>query len=173
MPLSRIMRSVLALPFTVTVLVPLGIVLATQSAHPGWSWAGSAGGMVLVGAGVYLLAGTVSLFARVGRGTLAPWDPPKRLVVRGVYRHVRNPMISAVFSILLGETLFLGSLPLFYWFSGFVLGNMLYIPLIEEPGLEHRFGPAYREYMWKVPRWIPRLRPWEPPPDPTGESLGK
>jgi protein-S-isoprenylcysteine O-methyltransferase Ste14 len=81
--------------------------------------------------------------------------------VRGVYRHVRNPMISGVAFILLGELLASGSLRLLIWFLLFALANLIYIPLVEEPGLEHRFGQAYRVYKQHVPRWLPRLRPWE------------
>ena len=66
---------------------------------------------------------TISLFARVGQGTLAPWDPTQRLVVLGPYRHVRNPMISGVLAILLGEAALLGSPPLLVWFGAFFAVN--------------------------------------------------
>jgi protein-S-isoprenylcysteine O-methyltransferase Ste14 len=82
-------------------------------------------------------------------------------VVRGVYRHVRNPMIAGVFFILLGESLLAASLPLFIWFVVFVIGNAIYIPVAEEPGLVKRFGDDYLAYQRNVPRWIPRVRPWE------------
>lgn len=114
----------------------------------------------LLGLGLVLFVSTVGLFARVGKGTLAPWDATRRLVVRGVYRHVRNPMIVGVMCVLLGEATLLGSLPLLGWFALFLLANALYIPLVEEPGLERRFGTDYRFYKRNVPRWIPRLRPW-------------
>src|SRR5919202_986332 len=68
---------------------------------------------------------TVVLFATVGRGTLAPWAPPERLVVRGVYRRVRNPMISGVLSVLCGEALLFGSVPLLEWFGAFLLINLI------------------------------------------------
>jgi protein-S-isoprenylcysteine O-methyltransferase Ste14 len=106
---------------------------------------------------------TNMLFATIGKGTLAPWTPTRKLVVRGVYRHVRNPMISGVFCILLGEALLFGSPNLFTWFMIFVLINITYIPLFEEPGLEKRFGQDYLIYKKNVPRWIPRRKPWEAP----------
>ena len=109
---------------------------------------------------------TITLFATSGNGTLAPWDATQKLVVRGVYRHVRNPMIGGVFCILLGESLALGSVTLFCWFAVFVLGNLVYIPLVEEPGLQGRFGQAYERYRKHVPRWIPRPKPWMPPARP-------
>jgi len=112
--------------------------------------------------GVLLVYKTVILFATVGEGTLAPWDPPRRLVVRGPYRHVRNPMISGVLSILLGEAMLFGSVPLLVWFLVFFALNALTMPLIEEPLLESRFSSDYVTYKRNVPRWIPRLKPWTP-----------
>ena len=111
--------------------------------------------------GLVLMVATIRLFVTVCQGTLAPWDPPQHLVVRGIYRHVRNPMISGVLFILLGEALLTASLPLLDWFLIFALINAIYIPLWEEPGLVHRFGDQYRTYKRNVPRWIPRLTPWE------------
>jgi protein-S-isoprenylcysteine O-methyltransferase Ste14 len=108
-----------------------------------------------------LMVATIRLFVTVGKGTLAPWNPTQRLVVRGVYRHVRNPMIAGVFLVLLGEAVLAASLPLLGWFAAFVVVNVLYIPLAEEPGLAKRFSDEYQTYKRNVPRWIPRLRPWE------------
>jgi len=113
-----------------------------------------------MGLGLWLMVQTIRLFVLVGDGTLAPWDPTQRLVVRGVYRHVRNPMISGVLFILLGEAVFLGSMALFYWFLAAAVVNLIYIPLFEEPGLEDRFGQDYVEYKRHVPRWLPRFSPW-------------
>lgn len=102
---------------------------------------------------------------KFGNGTPAPWDPPKKLVVRGPYRHVRNPMISGVVLLLLAESLWLQSWPIALWMMIFVIVNMIYFPLFEEKGLEERFGNDYRRYKAHVPRWVPRLRPWEPGKD--------
>ena len=121
--------------------------------------------MSFICAGLVLLVKTISLFATIGRGTLAPWDPTHKLVIRGVYRYVRNPMISGVLCILLGEATIFGSLPLFYWFVFFLLGNLIYMPLVEERDLERRFGADYTFYRQNVPRWIPRSRPWDAPFD--------
>src|SRR6185295_13856231 len=95
-----------------------------------------------------------------GHGTLAPWDPPRALVVRGPYRFVRNPMISGVVFALFAEALVLLSRPHAVWAAAFGLLNLIYIPLIEEPQLERRFGEPYREYCKHVRRFLPRLRPW-------------
>jgi protein-S-isoprenylcysteine O-methyltransferase Ste14 len=107
-----------------------------------------------------LVVTTVRLFILIGKGTLAPWDPTQKLVVVGVYRHVRNPMISGVTAILLGEAITLGSVGLLIFCALFLATNMIYIPLSEEPGLIQRFGDDYRTYQQNVPRWIPRLTPW-------------
>ena len=103
----------------------------------------------------------MSLFARVGQGTLAPWDPTRSLVSQGPYRHMRNPMISGVALMLVGQALFWRSIPLGIWALAFILINHIYFVFSEEPGLERRFGESYRRYNENVPRWIPRKKPWE------------
>jgi len=156
------------LPGTVAVLVP-GLLVWQDGANPGWSlplgWAllTALGGLALVAAGVGLFAWTVGLFARRGRGTLAPWDPTSSLVVSGPYLHVRNPMITGVGCVLAGEALLLGSPAIAVWLGIFAIVNGIYMPLVEEPGLVRRFGPAYETYRENVPRWVPRFSPWEPP----------
>ena len=167
MSILRHIRAVLLLPAMVTIVVPGIIIFRTKAVDIGWSlssplrFAPVLGGIVLTGLGLTLIVKTISLFATIGEGTLAPWEPPKRLVVRGVYRHVRNPMISGVFFVLAGESVFFGSVPVFTWFIIFLLCNLVYIPLLEEPSLESRFGEDYVLYRRNVPRWIPRVRPWD------------
>ncbi|MBI3452572.1 MAG: isoprenylcysteine carboxylmethyltransferase family protein [Rhodospirillales bacterium] len=116
---------------------------------------------VIVGApGLALMGWTIRDFARIGHGTPAPWQPPTRLVVAGVYRYVRNPMITGVCLVLAAETLLLTSIPLASWLVVFMAANTIYVPASEEPGLEARFGDDYRRYAAHVPRWIPRRTPW-------------
>jgi len=122
-----------------------------------------AAGAAALAVGLTLFIATVRHFARTGRGTLAPWDPPRVLVVQGVYRYVRNPMISGVLFILLAQTLLTGSRRVLVWFGLFFIINLVYIPLFEEAGLAKRFGEQYRLYKQNVPRWIPRLTAWVPP----------
>jgi protein-S-isoprenylcysteine O-methyltransferase Ste14 len=150
-------RAVLLLPFTVTVVVPALIIWWNGASV----WWGSIGGVVLLAVGLVLVVWTVRLFSKVGEGTLAPWDPTAKLVVRGPYRHVRNPMISGVAFVLAGEATLLGSKALALWFAAVVLVNAIYIPLVEEPGLRRRFGAEYDAYAASVPRWLPRLTPWK------------
>ncbi len=159
------------LPVTATILIPTAIVALTGAVSIGWGLpspyhlAPHLLGLASVGSGLLLLIKTVVLFEKVGEGTLAPWDPTQRLVVRGVYRYVRNPMISGVVLIVLGEAAFVGSLPLLYWSAFFFIANAIYMPLSEEPGLARRFGDDYLLYKKNVPRWIPRVTPWTPPLD--------
>ena len=118
-------------------------------------------GAALIMVGLILLTASIRLFIKVGKGTLAPWSPTRKLVVDGVYSHTRNPMISGVLFILLGETVASGSAGVLLWFLGFLVGNGVYFVLSEEPGLEKRFGKEYEEYKGNVPRWVPRLTPWK------------
>jgi protein-S-isoprenylcysteine O-methyltransferase Ste14 len=118
-------------------------------------------GFICISFGLSLMVATIRLFVTVGKGTLAPWNPPQRFVVQGIYRHVRNPMMSGALFVLLGESLLTASLSLFCWFLFAGVVYALYIPLSEEPGLTNRFGDDYLTYKRNVPRWLPRLTPWE------------
>lgn len=116
-------------------------------------------GLAGVGMGAALLATCIWEFARSGRGTLSPVDPPRELVVRGLYRYVRNPMYLSVTLIVLGEVLLTWSRPLLvYWAIWFVVVNLFVIGY-EEPALRRRFGASYEDYTRRVRRWIPRLTP--------------
>lgn len=165
--LIRHLLAIAALPFVVTVLVPLWLArrhdvsLAVAGSFP--RAALQLAGLALVLVGVILFTSSLRRFAVDGLGTLAPWDPPRKLVVRGPYRYVRNPMISGVVFVLFGEALILGSLPHLWWALTFFAINAVYIPLLEEPMLAARFPGSYDEYRRNVPRLVPRLRPWDPP----------
>lgn len=167
--MGRHLRALLALPFVVLVVVPATLLTLTRRARPGWGLPPPlarltqlAGGGLLA-LGLTLMTASIRLFMRQGEGTLAPWDATQRLVVSGPYRRVRNPMISGVICALLGEATLSGSRPVLGWALIFAVGNALYIPLSEEPGLVRRFGEDYAIYRVHVPRWLPRLTPWTPP----------
>jgi len=118
-------------------------------------------GLILLIAGVALLATCIWEFARSGRGTLSPADPPRELVVRGLYRYVRNPMYLSVTAIVMGEVLLTRSRALFaYWAVWFVAVN-LFVVGYEEPTLRRQFGSSYEDYVRHVGRWLPRFR-WRP-----------
>ena len=161
----RHLLSIAILPFTVTVLVPTWIarragVVPSLGDDP-LEWLLQLAGLVLLASGLLFFVASLRRFAVDGKGTLAPWDPPRHLVVRGPYRYVRNPMISGVILILCGEALLLLSLGHAVWAALFLAANVTWIPLFEEPQLARRFGESYREYCRHVPRVIPRLTPWE------------
>lgn len=166
--LLRHVAAIMALPFVVLVVVPALLVTQTRSAAPGWTLPFPLNllpvvlGIALIACGLTLLILTIRLFMTVGQGTLAPWDATQRLVVRGVYRHVRNPMISGVLCVLMGEAALLGSLPMLAWALLAIGVNVVYMPLVEEPGLQARFGDDYATYACHVPRWIPRRSAWLP-----------
>ena len=164
----KLVKAIVILPGTALVYVP-GAIL--------WLTAGLPGGMAPVGmgeprfwigallgaAGFAMAVWTVRLFATAGQGTPAPWAPPRKLVVRGPYRHVRNPMLSSVNVMLAGESLLLGSWYIAAWMAVFILLNTTYFVRSEEPALERRFGESYRLYKANVPRWMPRWRGWDGP----------
>jgi protein-S-isoprenylcysteine O-methyltransferase Ste14 len=164
----RQLFAIAALPLTMAVLIPVWLARRNGIAL-GWGASPArvlpqVAGLGLLLVGVLLFVASLRRFVTEGRGTLAPWDPPRRLVVRGPYRYVRNPMIAGVAFTLFGEALLLLSRPHLMWALIFLGINCLYIPLLEEPLLAERFGPTYREYCNHVPRLLPRLRPWEPGP---------
>jgi protein-S-isoprenylcysteine O-methyltransferase Ste14 len=159
--LLRQLRS-FVLPFTVAVIIPFLVVgrfrpfgvrlyLPVPFVQVPLS-------VLLFFGGLLLLVITIRLFIKIGTGTLAPWDPTRKLVTEGVYRHVRNPMISGVLFLLIGEAVLFGSWLLLVWALVFALVNTLYFRLSEEPGLAKRFGEEYLLYKQNVPMWIPRLR---------------
>jgi protein-S-isoprenylcysteine O-methyltransferase Ste14 len=145
------------LPITVLIIVPINIE-TDWSITFGWNLIL---GLILIIIGLIIMGLTISSFIRIGKGTLAPWSPTKKLVVIGLYRYVRNPMILGVFTVLLGETIGLWSVALLQWSIAFFAINTIYFILYEEPGLEKRFGEDYLNYKKHVSRWIPRLQPFD------------
>jgi len=141
--------------------VLIGVVpwwLAHQvGASPAWQgtirqWIGV--WVILNGCG--LSAWCASMLIRYGNGTPLPLDPPKRLVIAGPYRFVRNPMALGFFVLLFGQALLYRSWLVCGYLLVLAAGLHLYLLKIEEPELATRFGPAYKEYRRRVPRWLPR-----------------
>lgn len=110
--------------------------------------------LILVGVSIYLRCAWD--FAVFGRGTPAPIDPPRRLVVRGLYRHVRNPMYLGVLSVLIGEVWLFESAVLAWYMVAVAVGFHVFVVAYEEPTLRGMFGEAYENYCTAVGRWIPR-----------------
>ena len=97
-------------------------------------------------------------FAKRGRGTLAPVDPPRQLVVQGLYRYVRNPMYVGALLALLGQAAFFKSVSLLWYAGAFFVCVHLFVVFYEEPTLARRFGSSYEQYRLTVNRWLPRIR---------------
>jgi protein-S-isoprenylcysteine O-methyltransferase Ste14 len=101
-------------------------------------------------------------FALQGLGTPAPVFPTRHLVVTGLYRHVRNPMYLAVAAAILGQSLWFGNVRVLVYGFAVWLAFHLFVTAYEEPTLRRTYGHEYEEFCANVPRWIPRVRPWNP-----------
>jgi len=117
-------------------------------------------GVLLVLAGGPGLVDSFARFALQGLGTPAPIAPTQKLVVSGLYRHVRNPMYVSVLAVVLGQALLFGDWRLLVYGALFWLACHLFVLAYEEPTLQRTFGAEYEAFRANVPRWIPRVRPW-------------
>ena len=163
-----LIKGIVLLPGTVLVFVPALILWLSAGSSMAMAPAGVAQarfwiGLVVGVVGFAIAAWSARLFLTVGEGTPAPWAPPRKLVVVGLYRHVRNPMIRGVIRMLAAEALLFGSWPIAGWMLVFFLLKTIYLIRVEEPALEQRFGEDYRLYKANVRRWIPRVTPWDLP----------
>jgi len=151
MLLIRATLAFLALPALVAGVVPALIV---RSGTPGGRAVAAA--FALLGGGSLLLLWCVRDFFVSGRGTLAPWDPPKHLVVTGLYRLVRNPMYLAVLLIVAGWSILYRSGWLALYAILLAIGFHLRVLWHEEPWLQRQFGAEWEAYAAKTARWVPR-----------------
>jgi len=151
MLLPRALGAFLALPTMVAGVVPTLIVYGQSPPSRAWLLAAP-----LLLLGTTLLVWCVRNFLVIGRGTLAPWDPPRHLVVIGLYRWDRNPMYLAVLAIVSGWTLLDRSPWLLLYLVGLAVAFHLRVVLNEEPRLHRRFGAEWETYAASVPRWRPR-----------------
>ena len=144
----RALLSFLLLPGVVAFLGPwlLAAPFDTRQLHPI--------GIVIVVAGVILLFVCVREFYVAGKGTLAPWDPPRHLVVSGPYRYSRNPMYVAVALILVGWAAAYGTRALWLYALAVVVAFHLRVVLAEEPWQARTFGVEWERYKTLVPRWL-------------------
>lgn len=148
-PVRILERSGITTPDSFGVIQVIGIVLA------------------VMGAGIAFSC--VLTFALFGRGTPAPFDPPRRLVLRGPYGIVRNPMYLGAGLALIGAALFYSSTGLLTYACLFLLSAHLLVIFYEEPTLRRTFGAEYEEYVRRVRRWLPRV-PIHPRPTLNGGS---
>lgn len=134
------------------VLASAGIVRPPQIAAP------QIAGIIVASIGATLALWCIFTFATIGKGTPAPFDPPRRLVIRGPYRFVRNPMYVGAALALAGAALFYKSAPLLAYGGVFLLACHLFVITYEEPTLRRSFGADYEAYCQRVRRWWPAAR---------------
>lgn len=125
--------------------------------------AAAVAGALLVAAGAAVLLHAFFEFAWHGLGTPAPAAPTERLVVRGPYRFVRNPMYVAVEAVVLGQVLLFASAALAVYLVLVALTMAAFVRAYEEPTLSETYGAEYDEFRAAVPRWLPRPTPWHQP----------
>jgi protein-S-isoprenylcysteine O-methyltransferase Ste14 len=120
-------------------------------------------GVLLIIAGAPGVVDSFARFALQGLGTPAPIAPPRKLVVTGLYRHVRNPIYVGVVAVILGQALLFGDGRLLWYGALLWLSFHVFVLVFEEPTLEQSFGAQYEDFRANVPRWVPRLTPWRAP----------
>lgn len=157
MRLARSVFAFVALPGIVAYALPAWLVYSGRGLAAASDAAGVSG-LLLLGAGSAVLLWCVVAFHRRGRGTLAPWSPPQRLVTSGLYAYSRNPMYLGVLLVLAGWTLFARSPLLAAYGLVVALAFHLRVVFAEEPALERAFGDEWRSYRACTPRWLGRPR---------------
>jgi protein-S-isoprenylcysteine O-methyltransferase Ste14 len=141
----------------VLIYVPARLLSWSGIVRPAAIEAQQVAGMVIGAAGAAVALWCIFTFASVGRGTPAPFDPPRRLVIRGPYRFVRNPMYIGAGFALASAALFYESWPLLGYTGLFFLATHVFVVGYEEPTLRRTFGPEYEAYCRQVRRWWPRV----------------
>jgi protein-S-isoprenylcysteine O-methyltransferase Ste14 len=142
----------------VLIYMPARVLSWTGMVRPAAMGVPQVAGMVLGAAGAAVALWCVFTFASSGKGTPAPFDPPRRLVIQGPYRFVRNPMYLGAGLALASAALFFESWPLLAYSVFFFLATHLFVVLYEEPTLRRTFGPDYEAYCRQVRRWWPRAQ---------------
>ncbi len=137
------------------IYLPSRVLLWSGIVRPATMQAPQIAGMIVATLGALLALWCVVTFVHIGKGTPAPFDPPRRLVVRGPYRFVRNPMYVGGALTLAGAALFYRSLFLLAYGCIFLLAFSLFVLFYEEPTLRRTFGPDYEAYCHRVARWLP------------------
>lgn len=149
----RALLAFLALPVVVAGWLPWFL-----SGIDGWRTRGTALGWPVIFLGVGIVLWCVRDFYIIGKGTLAPWDPPRKLVIIGLYQFMRNPMYVGVLGCVAGWSLTAGS-PLIAAYTGtLAIGFHLRVIFYEEPTLARQFGNEWTQYRATVNRWLPRPR---------------
>lgn len=156
----RAFTAFLLLPGVFALLVPPLIARLDPWRAESWLF-----GLAIMALGASMLLWCVRDFYVSGKGTLAPWSPPRQLVVVGLYRHCRNPMYLGVLTLVAGWALVLGSVFVGAYAVVLALAFHLRVLLHEEPWLRSRFPKSWPAYVAAVPRWLPRKAPFQVPDD--------
>ena len=158
MLLLRTVIFTVLIPGTVTVAVPYVLLHSDAGCAVGIGPVLRLFGLLPLSAGVTVYLWCAWDFARSGKGTPAPYDPPQFLVTRGLYRFTRNPIYVGVGLIIVGEALLFDSIPLLGY--AVLLLSLFHLRVVryEEPRLRTKFGTDYQQYCLAVPRWLPHLR---------------
>lgn len=158
MLLLRTVIFTVLIPGTVTVAVPYVVLHSDVDCALGIAPALCLFGLLPLSAGTVVYLWCAWDFARSGKGTPAPYDPPQLLVTRGLYRFIRNPIYVGIGLVIVGEALLFDSIPLLGY--AVLLLSLFHLRVVryEEPRLRARFGTEYQQYCLAVPRWIPHLR---------------
>lgn len=141
----------------VLVFLPAQMLAGAGVERPARVGAPQIAGMIVGAAGGAVAVWCIVTFALIGRGTPAPFDPPRRLVVRGPYAYVRNPMYLGAALALVGAALFYQAGTLWAYAAAFLAATHALVVLYEEPALRQAFGADYDSYRLKVRRWWPTL----------------
>ena len=141
----------------VLIYVPARLVSWSGILRPAAIDVQQVAGMVIGAAGAAVALWCIFTFASFGKGTPAPFDPPRRLVTQGPYRFVRNPMYIGAGLGLASATLFYESLPLLGYTGLFFLATHLFVVWYEEPTLRQTFGQEYETYCRQTSRWWPSV----------------
>jgi protein-S-isoprenylcysteine O-methyltransferase Ste14 len=159
-PLFALFRTLIFATVGFTLLyLPARVLSASGIVRPAAMGGIQIVGLVVATLGTVLLLWCALDFALIGRGTPAPFDPPRKLVTQGPYRFVRNPMYIGAVTLLSGAALFYQSKPLLIYECGFLILCHLFVVIYEEPALARKFGEDYESYRRHVHRWRPG-RPW-------------
>jgi len=142
-------------PGTLTIVVPYLLLSSRLEQFPFKLSGLRFAGLIPIASGALLYLWCAWDFTFTGKGTPAPFDPPKEMVVRGLYRYVRNPMYVAASLALLGEAILFESALILIYALGVFSFFHLWVCFYEEPTLRRKFGASYERYCMRVSRWIP------------------
>jgi protein-S-isoprenylcysteine O-methyltransferase Ste14 len=140
------------------IYLPARVLAAAGIVRPPQIGAPQIAGIIVGSSGAAVALWCIFTFATIGIGTPAPFDPPRKLVIRGPYRFVRNPMYIGATLALTGAALFYRSLPLLAYAAAFLVVCHLFVLVYEEPTLRRTFAAEYEAYCQRVSRWLPHAR---------------